>query len=113
MKNTFSNILPNYSFFQTWQYSSGGNTFDGKYKTSSIIGTGSDFPYDKPTLVINKFNDDRVNLYIRGAGYFPSKTSSIWAFDNEPGVFYESSYISTNEDSKVIFLIDLKIPQQT
>ena len=109
-KILFLIFFPITLFSQTWQYSSGGNTFDGKYKTSSIIGTGSDFPYDKPTLVINKFNDDRVNLYIRGAGYFPSETSSIWAFDNEPGVFYESSYISTNEDSKVIFFNRFKDP---
>ena len=100
----------NVSFSQTWKYSSGGNTFDGKYKVSSITGYGTDFPYDSPKLFINKFDDGIVNFYISGAGYFPSVTSTKWAFDNEPGIFYESLYTSTNEDSKIIFFNRFRNP---
>ena len=32
--------LPIIGFGQGWRYSSGGNDFDGKYSTSSIVGTG-------------------------------------------------------------------------
>ena len=38
-------------FGQSWRYSSQGNDFDGKYRTSSIVGTGNDYPYNSPRLV--------------------------------------------------------------
>jgi hypothetical protein len=40
---------------QTWRYSSSGNDFDGRYKISLITGNANNYPYNKPTLVINYF----------------------------------------------------------
>ena len=34
---------------QSWKKSSGGDAFDGKYRTSSVRGSGGDFPYENPT----------------------------------------------------------------
>jgi len=62
-------IISNYLIAQKWTYSSGVDPFDGKYKTSSIIGTGGEFPYTNPQFVINLFNDDQLNVYIANAGY--------------------------------------------
>ena len=42
---------------QTWKYDSGGSDFDGKYKSSYVQGKGSEFPYQKPILAINKFDN--------------------------------------------------------
>ena len=33
-------------FGQSWKYSSGGNDFDGTYRTSSVTGSGNDYPYN-------------------------------------------------------------------
>ena len=55
---------------QSWSFKSGGNAFDGKYKTSSIKGKGTDFPYNNPLLVINLFKEESLNFYIAEAGYF-------------------------------------------
>ena len=72
---------------QSWTFSEGGDAFDGKYKTSSVIGKGTNYPYTKPSLVINKFEgEENINFYISGGGYFQEKTgiSVLWVFDNEP-----------------------------
>jgi len=52
------------SFGQSWKSSEGGNAFDGKYKTSSVKGKGDNFPYNSPTMVINKFEGEDLNFYI-------------------------------------------------
>jgi hypothetical protein len=99
-------LIPLISFGQAWTYSEGGNAFDGKYKTSSVVGKGDNFPYNKPTLVINKFNDDeQVNFYISGGGYFQEKTNIgvLWVFDNEPDKIYSTYDWSISDDGKILF----------
>ena len=60
---------------QSWKYENGGDAFDGKYKTSFVKGTGSNSPYNKPILAINKYdNSPAVNFYISSAGYFQEDT---------------------------------------
>ncbi|MFK5879291.1 MAG: hypothetical protein QM478_07320 [Flavobacteriaceae bacterium] len=95
---------------QSWDYKSGGNAFDGKYKTSSIQGTGTDYPYHNPMLVINVFKEESLNFYIASAGYFPDKSEMeiLWVFSNEPNTFYTSYNFSLSVDSKTIFLSEFK-----
>ena len=60
---------------QSWKYENGGDVFDGKYKTSFVKGTGSNYPYNKPILAINKYDTSpAVNFYISSAGYFQEGT---------------------------------------
>ena len=70
------------------------------------MGKGSEFPYNKPSLVINKFdNDEQINFYLSGAGYFQDNTglSIKWVFDNEPDTIYSSYSWSLSNDGKIIF----------
>ena len=73
------------SFGQTWKYSEGGNTFDGKYKTSIVTGVGNNFPYTKPSIVINRFEGKSINFYISDGGFFQAGTGIrvLWVFDNK------------------------------
>jgi hypothetical protein len=99
-------LIPFITLAQSWTYKEGGNAFDGKYKTSSVLGKGSEFPYNKPSLVINKFdNDEQINFYLNGAGYFQDNTglSIKWVFDNEPDTIYSSYSWSLSNDGKIIF----------
>ena len=93
---------------QSWSFKSGGNAFDGKYKTSSIVGKGTDFPYNNPLLVINLFKEESLNFYISSAGYFQdlSETEVLWIFNNEPNTLYKSNTLSKSDDSKIIFFDD-------
>ena len=100
------------SYSQSWKYSSGGDAFDGKYKTSYVQGVGTEFPYNKPQLTINKFDkNDAVNFYIVGAGYFQESgnTRIFWVFDNEPDVIYNTYDFSLSSDGKIIFFTQFNI----
>jgi hypothetical protein len=96
----------NLSNAQSWTKSSGGNAFDGKYKTSSVLGNGSEYPYKKPFLVVNKFEDSGINFYIEGSGFWNTSIDVLFSFDNDSGVIYESTSHSLSSDSKTIFLKD-------
>tara|TARA_B100001175_G_scaffold251507_1_gene218887 strand:- start:254 stop:1453 length:1200 start_codon:yes stop_codon:yes gene_type:complete len=98
-------FIPLVSFGQTWKYSEGGNAFDGKYKTSSITGKGTNFPYDSPTLVVNKFEGENINFYISNGGFFQEKTgiSILWVFDSEPNTIYSTYDWSISDDGKILF----------
>tara|TARA_B110000438_G_C15665864_1_gene585968 strand:+ start:63 stop:956 length:894 start_codon:yes stop_codon:yes gene_type:complete len=96
------------SFSQSWNYSSGVDSFDGKFKTSSIKGKGSDFPYSNPQLHINKFDNGNINFYVSEAGYFPknSNLKTLWVFDSEPNTIYSCDDLSLSRDSKTLFFRD-------
>lgn len=103
-------INTTYLFAQNWEFKSGGNAFDGKYKTSSIKGKGTDYPYNNPLLVINLFREESLNFYIADAGYFQdlSETDVVWIFNNAPETLYKSYNLSKSDDSKILFFEDFK-----
>lgn len=91
-------------FGQRWEYSTGGNAFDGKYKTSSVIGTGTKSPYRTPMMVVNLFDDnDRPSVYFANAGYAGCGGKRIYInFDDNDEVY--SFYVNTNNDKDVWFI---------
>ena len=102
------------SYSQSWRFTSGGNDFDGKYKTSSIVGVGNEFPYKTPSLVINKFSksDGDINFYISSAGFYQKNTGIriYWVFNNEPNVTYSTYDYSISADGKILFLEEFNSP---
>lgn len=85
-------FVPYLSFSQSWTFKSGGNPFDGKYRTASVLGTGSGL--SKPILVVNKFEkDNEINLYVANVGYYSTvdDINLLWAFSNEGNNIYVSS----------------------
>ena len=100
-------VLPMIGFGQSWRYSSQGNDFDGKYKISSIVGTGNDYPYNSPKLVIcytEKSNE--IDFYISDAGYYTSSSNTqvMLSFNNEKGIIYKSLSLGYSSDRKSVFL---------
>ena len=99
---------------QSWKYENGGDVFDGKYKTSFVKGTGSNYPYNKPILAINKYDTSTaVNFYISSAGYFQEGTdvNIMWVFNTEPDVIYSTYDWSYSSDGKTIFLREFNDPK--
>ena len=99
---------------QSWKYENGGDAFDGKYKTSFVKGTGSNYPYNKPILAINKYDTSTaVNFYISSAGYFQEGTdvNIMWVFNTEPDVIYSTYDWSYSSDGKTIFLREFNDPK--
>jgi len=96
-------------FGQVWNYSSGGNDFDGNYKVASIVGSGDDYPYNTPKLYINYFEQDKtINLYIVDAGYYPPNTNTkvYFSFSDESGLIFKCVDIGHSSDRENIFLGD-------
>jgi len=99
--------LPMIGFGQSWRYSSQGNDFDGKYKISSIVGTGNDYPYNSPKLVIcYTEKSNKIDFYISDAGYYTSSSNTqvMLSFNNEKGVIYKSLSLGYSSDRKSVFL---------
>ena len=105
-------LIPLVSFGQGWTSSEGGSAFDGKYKTSLVTGKGTNFPYTKPILVVNKFNGEKLNFYISEGGFFQEKTniSVLWVFDNEPDTIYSTYDWSISDDGKILFFSEFNNP---
>ena len=105
--------LPLIGFGQSWKFSSSGNDFDGKYRTASIEGTGDDYPYTSPSLVVNYFEkSNSINFYIINAGYFTSSTNTEvkLSFNNEEGIIYTPANISFSGDGSIVFFGDVFRP---
>ncbi len=100
------------SLSQTWKYEAGGSTFDGKYKTAYIQGSGNKFPYKTPSLVINKSEGKSINFYISDGGFFQEKTGIrvLWVFDNEPEKLYSTYDYSISSDGKTLFFAEFNNP---
>ena len=115
MKRITSLLIALFPFLligQTWTFEEGGNPFDGKYRTSSVVGKGTNFPYNKPSLVVNKFDNGNINFYISNGGYFQSKTNIgvYWVFDNEPDIIYSTYDWSISNDGKILFFKQFNNP---
>ena len=88
----------------------------GKYKSCSVQGKGSEYPYNNPRLAINKFEkDNNINFYIDKAGYFQERanTSVKWVFNNEKGVIYSTDNFSFSNDGKTIFFKEFSSPKSS
>lgn len=96
-------LLSNINFGQKWTYSSGGNVFDGQYKTSSIVGTGGEFPYNNPVFVVNLFENEQLNVYLSDAGFAgcDNKVAYIKFDNSEELLTFE---ITTNQNQDIWFL---------
>lgn len=92
------------TFSQSWTYSSGGNAFDGKYRTSSITGTGTNYPYNKPLFVVNYFeNSKSLNIYIADVGYAGCDNKIVKIKFNNNDTIYAFD-ASTDENKEIWFL---------
>jgi hypothetical protein len=96
MKNSISLLITAFILLvslnltgQTWRYEESGNAFDGKYKTAYVKGKGGKFPYETPTFVVNRFNDEySLNLYFSGVGYAGCENNYIKIkFDSEEPIY--------------------------
>ncbi len=101
------------SIFSQWTFSKGKSDFDGDYKTSSVMGAGGSFPYKNPVLVVNKFNNESINIYISGAGYSGCDNKVIYFKFNGDETIYETNYVSEDSNNEAWFIESLKTINET
>ncbi|WP_439130021.1 hypothetical protein [Polaribacter sp.] len=110
MKTIFTILCFFYSIvlFSQWSYSSGKSDFDGKYKTASIRGSGGAFPYNKPLLVVNKFADKELSIYITDSGYSGCDSKIAYFKFNGDDKIYKTVYIGEGPNSNSWFINSLE-----
>jgi len=96
---------------QTWKYKTGENPFDGKYKTAFVTGNATDYPYTKPILAVNLFNNNKsFNFYISNSGYYSNEEIQIlWSFDNNKNGIIKTIELSISEDGKNQLIQDIAL----
>jgi hypothetical protein len=96
------------SSYSQWSYKSSKSDFDGSYKTSSVYGTGGKFPYTKPYLVVNKFENRSVNIYFSDAGYSGCDGRKVFFKFEGDEVIYETSYVGNGAGNDSWFISSFK-----
>lgn len=97
-------LIVNFTIGQKWTYTSGGNEFDGKYKTASIRGKGGKFPYNSPLFVVNYFDkDNKLNVYFNDVGYAGCDDKYVYLkFDGSDEIYM--FYVTSNLNKDAWFL---------
>jgi hypothetical protein len=100
-KLLFILLFTSISYSQSWKYNTFESDFDGSYKLARVYGTGGEFPYKNPDLVVLRYSTGSINIYISGAGYSGCDNKKVkFKFNNDDEIYTTSSVGGgTNNDS--------------
>lgn len=97
--------------FAQFQYTEGGNNFDGNYRAARVVGIGTSHPYVDPILILNEFDDGSVNFYIENAGYWQQDTGiKLKLYFDNSNTIYSAIDLSLSADGKSIFISTVDNP---
>lgn len=94
--------------FSQWKYKSGNNSFDGKYKTAMVVGSGGTFPYNNPVFVINKFDKGLINIYFSNAGFSGCNDKEIYFRFNGDKRVYQTKSVGKDKNNEIWFVNTFK-----
>ena len=104
-------FIPIFVNGQAWKYKEGNDPFDGKYRTSYVIGKGFDFPYTEPLFVINLFsaNSSQPNIALTSVPSSGCDNNTVFIkFDDDPEIF--TPKVSASNDNEYWFLHFSNLP---
>lgn len=89
---------------QSWKYEVLKNDVDGRIYVASCIGWGGTYPYTKPRIVLNYFEEKAgLNLYLSDVGYTGCDNNKVTiVFDSKRKYF--SFDVSTNKGRDALFI---------
>ena len=91
-KLLFILLFTSISYSQSWKYNTFESDFDGSYKLARVYGTGGEFPYKNPDLVVLRYSTGSINIYISGAGYSGCDNKKVkFKFNNDDEIYTTSS----------------------
>ena len=110
MKTTITVILLFFSLknYSQWTYNTGKSDFDGEYKTSSVYGNGGSFPYNRPVLVVNKFKNSAINIYLTAVGYSGCQGKIVYFKFNGDDEIYKTTFVGEGINNKSWHIESLK-----
>ena len=112
MKKFFTILLAiisfNITYSQSWKYKTFNSDFDGSYKLARVYGTGGEFPYKNPDLVVIRYSTGSINIYISDAGYSGCDNKNVsFKFNNDEKIYTTSSVGGgANNDSWFIYSME-------
>ena len=98
----FISFSSNAQIFGNWFYSSDNDPFSGSYQVISTSGSGGQFPYRNPKMVINRFDNDnnKINIYFKDAGGTHCGSLKVYiVFDNDNKVYEHRANTNVNKDT--------------
>ena len=98
-------LIASLSYSQSWSYKTFTNDFDGKYKLARVYGTGGEFPYQSPDLVVIKRSvGGSVDIYVSGAGYSGCGNKFIYFKFNGDEKTYQANSVGEGANSDAWFV---------
>lgn len=92
---------------QSWTYRAGGDTIDGIYKTSMVVGMSKDSSFHEPIFVINVLRRDVENptIYLTDVPVLLCTNDKILiSFDTDPKIF---TFSVLSDEKKVSWFLHL------
>ena len=101
-------LIASVSYSQSWNYQTITNDFDGKYKIARVYGTGGEYPYTKPDLVVVKRSNGAMDIYVSGVGYSGCDNRFVYFKFSGDEKKYEANYVSSGANSDAWFIKSMK-----
>jgi hypothetical protein len=94
--------------FSQWSYKTVKTDFDGTHKRAIVVGSGGEFPYENPYLVVRYGKENGLDIYISDAGYSGCDNRQVFFKFNGDDEKYKSKYVNEGANSDSWFISSLE-----
>ena len=101
-------IILSFESFSQWSYKTVKTDFDGTYKRAIVVGSGGEFPYKNPYLVVRYGEEIGLEIYISDAGYSGCDNRQVFFKFNGDDEKYKSQYVNEGANSESWFIKSLE-----
>lgn len=101
-------ITLTFKSFSQWSYKTVKSDFDGTYKRAIVVGSGGEYPYKNPYLVVRYGKENGLDIYISDAGYSGCDNRQVLFKFNGDDEKYKSKYINEGANSDSWFISSLE-----
>lgn len=101
-------ITLSFESFSQWSYKTVKTDFDGTYKRANVVGSGGEFPYENPYLVVRYGKENGLDIYISDAGYSGCDNRQVFFKFNGDDEKYKSKYVNEGANSDSWFISSLE-----
>jgi hypothetical protein len=101
-------ITLTFKSFSQWSYKTVKSDFDGTYKRAIVVGSGGEYPYKNPYLVVRYGKENGLDIYISDAGYSGCDNRQVFFKFNGDDEKYKSKYVNEGANSDSWFISSLE-----
>ena len=101
-------ITLTFKSFSQWSFKTVKSDFDGTYKRAIVVGSGGEYPYKNPYLVVRYGKENGLDIYISDAGYSGCDNRQVFFKFNGDDEKYKSKYVNEGANSDSWFISSLE-----